>query len=185
MRFRDRQVVVASHRRWRRVAVVALAFIVAFGAVTARLFVWPAQGMPSRVDAIVMLAGPGDRTAVALELAREHRAPVLVVSRGQHGYGGPCPSETAGVRLVCFEPVPGDTRGEAEFVGKLAERYRWRSVVLVTAREQDTRARIVVKRCFGGRIYVVAGSLPLGSWPYQLAYEWGALFKALVLYRSC
>ena len=70
-------------------------------------------------------------------------------------------------------------------MGKLAERYRWRSVVLVTAREQDTRARIVVKRCFGGRIYVVAGSLPLGSWPYQLAYEWGALFKALVLYRSC
>jgi len=31
----------------------------------------------------------------------------------------------------------------------------------------------------------MAGSLPLGSWPYQIAYEWGALFKALVLYRGC
>ena len=24
----------------------------------------------------------------------------------------------------------------------------------------------------------------MGNWPYQIAYEWGALFKALVLYRS-
>jgi len=23
---------------------------------------------------------------------------------------------------------------------------------------------------------ITAGSLPLGSWPYQIAYEWGALF---------
>jgi hypothetical protein len=37
--------------------------------------------MPTTVDAIVMLAGPGDRLPAALQLAREHRAPVLVVSR--------------------------------------------------------------------------------------------------------
>jgi hypothetical protein len=55
----------------------------------------------------------------------------------------------------------------------------------VTSRAQDTRARVVVGRCFGGSIYVVTGSLPLSAWPYQIAYEWGALFKALVLYRSC
>ena len=59
--------------------------VVVFGVVTARLLVWPAQGMPARVSAIVMLAGPGDRLPVALELAREHRAPVLVVSRGWEG----------------------------------------------------------------------------------------------------
>ena len=67
--------------RWRKIFIAALVLIVAFCVVTARLFVWPAQGMPPRVSAIVMLAGPGDRLAVALELAREHRAPVLVVSR--------------------------------------------------------------------------------------------------------
>jgi hypothetical protein len=27
--------------------------------------------------------------------------------------------------------------------------------------------------------------LPLGAWPREIAYEWGALFKALFLYRSC
>jgi len=165
--------------------LAVLILVVAFGVVTARLFVWPAQGMPHRVSAIVMLAGPGDRLNAAVELARQHRAPVLVVSQGQHGYGGPCPPMTPGVKLICFDPDPGNTRGEAVFIGRLAKEYHWSSVVLVTTRAQDTRARIVTRRCYGGPIYVMTGSLPLGKWPYQIAYEWGALVKALVLYRSC
>ena len=154
-------------------------------AATARLFVWPAQGMPARVSAIVLLAGPGDRLSTALDLARQHRAPMLVVSQGQHGYGGPCPASTPGVMLICFDPDPGNTRGEAEFVGRLARRYHWASVVLVSSRAQDTRARLLVKRCFAGSVYVVTGTLPLSEWPYQIAYEWGALLKALALYRGC
>lgn len=173
------------HFRWRRVFLAVMVLVLAFGLATARLFVWPAQGMPPRVSAIVMLAGPGSRLGTALELAREHRAAVLVVSQGQHGYGGPCPAATPGVKLICFDPDPGNTRGEAEFVGRLAKKYGWRSVVLVTTRPQDTRARIVVGRCFGGQVYVMTGSLPLGNWPYQIAYEWGALLKALILYRNC
>jgi hypothetical protein len=159
--------------------------IVAFGLVTARLFVWPAQGMPANVNAIVMLAGPGERLPIALQLAREHRAPMLVVSQGWQGYGGPCPRKIPGVTLICFDPDPGTTRGEAEVIGRLARQYRWSSVALVTTRSQDTRARMIVKRCFGGSTYVVTAAQPLGSWPYQIAYAWGALVKALVEYRSC
>ena len=48
---------------------------------TARLFIWPDQGMPPRVDAIVMLDSPGRPLNVALRLAAQHRAPFLVVSR--------------------------------------------------------------------------------------------------------
>jgi hypothetical protein len=161
------------------------AIVVAFGAVTARLLVWPAQGMPARVSAIVMLAGPGDRLPVALELARQHRAPVLVVSRGNQGYGGPCPSPVPGVKLICFNPDPPNTRGEAGALGRMAKQYRWNSVVLVTTRSQDTRARIVTERCFSGSTYVVTAPLPLSSWPYEIAYGWGALFKALFVVRNC
>lgn len=175
----------ASSRNRRRVFAVVIALVVAFSLVTARLFVWPAQGMPARVSAIVMLAGPGNRLPVALQLAREHRAPVLVVSQGWHGYGGPCPSAVPGVKLICFDPDPGNTRGEAELVGRLARLYHWNSVVLVTTTGQDTRARMVVRRCLGSSVYVVTTSLPLGNWPYQIMYEWGALFKALFLYRAC
>jgi hypothetical protein len=137
------------------------------------------------VDAIVMLAGPGNRLPVAIALARAHRAPVLVVSRGQHGYGGPCPAPIPGVKLICFEPNPGDTRGEAEFAARLAARYHWNSLLLVTARQQDTRARVLMRRCYSGSIYVATGALPWDRWPYEIAYEWGALIKALVVHPGC
>jgi uncharacterized SAM-binding protein YcdF (DUF218 family) len=172
-------------RGWRRAFITLIILVVIFVAATARLFVWPAQGMPANVSAIVMLAGPGDRLPVALQLAREHRAPVLVVSQGWKGYGGPCPAGVAGVKLVCFEPNPGNTRGEAEFAARLAEQYHWRSIVLVTTLSQDTRARIILRRCFSGSIYVDAASLPWSALPYQIVYNWGALAKALVLQRSC
>jgi uncharacterized SAM-binding protein YcdF (DUF218 family) len=174
-----------SRRVWRRVLVAVIALVVAFCAVTARLLVWPADGTPARADAIVMLAGPGERLPLALELARQHRAPVLVVSQGWQGYGGPCPPRMAGVRIICFDPDPGDTRGEAEFAGRLAARYHWSSVLLVTTRAQDTRARLLLGRCFAGSIYVATASMPFGTWPYQIAYGWGALLKALLLYRAC
>jgi uncharacterized SAM-binding protein YcdF (DUF218 family) len=169
----------------RRLLAAAMALAVAFGLVTARLFVWPAQGMPAHVSAIVMLAGPGDRIPVALRLAREHHAPVLVVSRGWQGYGGPCPPATPGVKLICFNADPGNTRGEAKFIGQLAKRYHWSSLALVTTPSQDTRARIMVGRCFGGPVYVMTAPLPLSSWPYEIAYGWAALVKALVVYRTC
>lgn len=172
-------------RRRRVMTAVLLAALLAFGGVTARLFVWPTQGMPSHVSAIVMLAGPGDRLDKALQLASARRAPMLVVSRGHLGYGSVCPRDPPGVMLICFEPVPASTRGEAEFVGHLAKRYHWRSIVLVASRAQDTRARIRVGRCFSGQIYVVAVQQPWYEWPYQIAYEWAAVFKALVIQRAC
>src|SRR5271166_5317547 len=109
MRFRSRPAAADGRHgpsRARRVFAAVAAVVVAFGAVTARLLVWPAQGMPARVGAIVVLAGPGNRLPVGLELAREHRAPVLVVSRGWQGYGGPCPPPVPGVKLICFDPDP-------------------------------------------------------------------------------
>src|SRR6266550_3016984 len=72
-----------GHRRRRRFLIAAAALLVAiFCATTARLFVWPERGMPTRVDAIVMLNGPGDRLRTALGLAWAHRAPVAAISRG-------------------------------------------------------------------------------------------------------
>jgi hypothetical protein len=170
-------------RFWRR-SLAALAVIVAaFAAATARVIVWPAQGMPPHVDAIVMMAGGGDRVSVALRLARERRAPVLVISRSRDN-AGPCPA-VPGVKIFCFVPDPRNTRGEAEFASRLAKRYGWRSVVLVTTAEQDTRARLIMRRCYGGSVYAVIAPLPWTQLPYQIAYGWGALFKALFLVRDC
>jgi hypothetical protein len=154
-------------------------------AATARLFVWPEQGMPTRVDAIIMLNSRGDPAATALRLARQHRAAVLVVSQGTRASHYACPRPVPGVRLVCFHPSPATTQGEAEFAGRLAHRYHWRSVAVVTIRPQASRARLRMERCFAGRVYVATTALPLADWPYQIAYEWAATVKALVLQRDC
>ncbi len=161
------------------------ALIAVFCAVTARLMIWPASGMPAHVDAIVVLAGPGQRLSLGLRLAREHAADVLVVSRGYEGYGGPCPPPVPAVTLICFDPNPPTTQGEAEFAGRLARKYHWRSVVLITSTPQDSRARVRMERCFAGQVFVMTVGLPLSAWPYQLAYQWGATLKMLVLQRSC
>jgi len=173
-------------RAWRRTVLAAAGLlVVVLAATTARVLVWPVEWTPAGADAIVMLAGPGSRLPVALRLAREHRAPVLVVSQGWMGYGGPCPPPTTGVRTICFDPDPGNTRGEAEYVGALARRYGWHSLIVVATRPQAVRAQLLFGRCFGGPVHVATASLAPGDWPYQIAYGWGALIKAAILVRGC
>jgi len=172
--------------RWRKALIVLAVLFVTFWALTARLFIWPAQGMPPRVNAIVMLDGPGGSALnVAVRLAAQHRAPFLVISRGSVASHDPCPRQVPGVTLICFNPVPATTQGEAEFVGQLARKYHWHSVAVVAITPQISRARLRVERCFAGQVYVVTAPIRLSAWPYEIAYEWAALVKALVIQRGC
>jgi hypothetical protein len=178
-----------ARRRGRQKSVlIALAICVAaLGVATVRLFVRPDQGMPAQVSAIVMLNGPGDRLDTALGLAWQHRAPFVVISRGSpaFGHGSNCAPPIPREKIICFDPNPSTTKGEAEFVGRLARKYRWRSLVLVTSTPQDSRGRLRVERCFAGPVYVVTVPLPPSSWPYEIAYEWAATVKAAVFQRAC
>jgi hypothetical protein len=167
------------------VTLALAAVLIVAGALTGRLFVWPARGMPARVDAIVMLNAPGATLPVALRLARQHRAGYLVISQGTVASHYACPRRVPQVTLICFHPSPATTQGEAEFIGREARQHHWRSVVVVAITPQASRARLRLERCFGGHVYVMTAPVPLGSWPYQIAYEWGAIAKALVLQRGC
>jgi hypothetical protein len=171
--------------RRRRVAIVLAVVIIAVSALTGRLFVWPARGMPARVDAIIMLNNSDATLPLALRLARQHRARYLVVSQGTPASHYPCPRPVPGVKLICFHPSPATTQGEAEFAGRQARLHHWRSLVLVAITPQDSRARLRMERCFGGQVYVMTAPIQRRTWPYAIAYEWGALAKALVVQRSC
>ena len=159
--------------------------LIAVSAATARLFIWPDQGMPPHVSAIVMLDSPGNDLNVALRLARQHRTSFLVLSLGTPDSGPRCARPIPRVKVICFNPSPPTTQGEAEYVGRLARRYHWQSIAVATITPQDTRARLRVGRCFAGPVYVVTTPIGLTSWPYEIAYEWGALVKALVFQRGC
>jgi hypothetical protein len=173
-------------RRHMTAITIAVVLTVLIAA-TARLFIWPAQGMPARADAIVMLDSPdGDPLGTALRLVDQDRAPYLVVSLGSPlSATYRCPRPPSRVTVICFNPTPATTQGEAEFIGRLARKYHWRSISLVTMTPQDSRARLRVERCFAGRVYVITAPIPLTSWPYQVVYQWGAIVKALIIQRGC
>ena len=103
------------------------------------------------------------RSTTALGLATQHRAPFLVISLGTPGSGYGCPRPVRGGELICFNPSPGTTQGEAEFAGRLARKYHWHSIAVVTITPQDSRARLRLERCFAGPVYVVTAPIAARS----------------------
>jgi uncharacterized SAM-binding protein YcdF (DUF218 family) len=173
-------------RRRRTIALLAIAALLLSG-MTARLFVWPElPSLPSRADAIVELGGPGNRDGAALALAREHEAPILVQSTVVAEAGtDTCLPPVKDVTILCFNADPPTTRGEARYIATLAAERGWRSVILVTSRDHAWRARLRVERCFHGDVYVSMTPLPVWAWPRQIAYQWAATAKAVLLEREC
>jgi uncharacterized SAM-binding protein YcdF (DUF218 family) len=167
-----------------------LAFVAALGlvmaALTARLFVWPHADEPVRADAVVVLAGEGGRYARAVELMRRGVAPTLLVSSARDEKTGTWESPACGRRrpyeVVCFEPSPVRTIGEARAVARIAHRRGYDHIVVVTARYHLTRARMLFERCIDGDVDMVRSGGAIR--PRTLVHEWGGVIYALVR-RGC
>ncbi len=180
----------ATGHRWRRwllfgSAGILLVVAVVFVAATLRLFVFPATDQPAHVNGILSLNGNGEptREALAVSLAEKGYAPVLLFSQGGEASDTSCP-KVPRVAVVCFVDGAGNTRGEAEFAGRYAERHHWHSLMIVPGRDQVTRARLLTERCFSGRVVVVPIS---GSRPplRDIVHQWGGLFDSLFVHRGC
>jgi uncharacterized SAM-binding protein YcdF (DUF218 family) len=173
---------------WRRkLAVAAVLALVVFGVATVRLFVLPElTPLPARADAIVELAGPGNRDATTMALVHAGKAPVVAqstvrVEAGTHR----CLPRADGVEVLCFNPSPGTTRGEARYIGQMAAQRHWQSVIIVTTPDHALRAQLRVSRCFPGTIYVATAPLPWWDWFRQIPYQWAASVKALLFQTAC
>lgn len=166
--------------------MVVVVIVVLFATATARLFVWSPIDKPTRVDAVVALGGdPGQRRAhEAITLVKSGFAPVAVISLGGKR-PVPCPRSGAPVRIICFRANPLDTRGEARYVEALARRRHWTRLIVVSERSQATRARLLFKRCTTAHLHMVPVSDPWSHLAFDVAYEWGALAKAIVVHRAC
>ena len=157
------------------------------------LFVWPSQDNPRRAAAIIVLAGDEEhRFPRALELARAGVAPVLVVSDGARSSWAPARNLCAhpggyGFRVICFRPAPYSTRGEARGALVLAERYHWRSLLVVTSTYHVFRARLLFKRCLDGhaRVYATGTDDSLAWLPLNMANETIKLGLVFTTRRSC
>ena len=172
--------------RWRWITTLVVVLVIASCGVTTRLFVWPQTGIPARVNAIVVIGGLGDRLDYGLELAREGKASYLVLSRGLGWLPtGLCAERVGTAKVLCFQPDPTTTQGEAEGTAKLAKQYGWRSIALVTTRDQAWRAKLWFGRCFTGQIYSTTAPVSWFQVAFAIPYEWGATVKAEVFDTAC
>jgi uncharacterized SAM-binding protein YcdF (DUF218 family) len=141
--------------------------------------------MPPHVDAIVVPGGPGDRIQAAERLAEQGRARYLVLSRGQYIPPDLCGTHVGAALVICFQPNPDTTQGEAEATARLAQHYGWKSLALLTTPDQTWRAELRFRRGYSGRIYGVTTPLPLAMWPVMIVYQWAKTAKAEFVNRSC
>ena len=157
-------------------------------AAAAYLFVWPHDDPPGRADAIVVLAGDKRRLPAGLRLLRQGVAPTIAVSDDLGRKPGLDDRICAGqvvVQHVCFRARPYSTRGEARAIARLARAHGWRRLVVVTSGFHDFRARLLIRRCYDGRLRMVAAPYPKLELPKEAVYETVKLGYALTLGRGC
>jgi len=172
----------------RRALLALAALVAAWLVLSLVLFVWSpwASSAPAHADVVVVLSGDKRRLAPALSLFRRGVAPTLAVSSvGRAHHWTQAARLCKEPHVVCFDAVPYSTRGEARTVARLAAARGWRSVVVVTSRFHVTRARMLFRRCYHGRLAVV----PTGSTWWRLPEEWlsetGKLAVQLTAERGC
>jgi uncharacterized SAM-binding protein YcdF (DUF218 family) len=182
----------SSPRSRRRTAAVVLLLCTLFWlAVAGRLFVWPATSNVRPVDVVAVFAGGGDRADRGVELIEEGVADTIVFTSAwveeldlwAQAY---CNSRRVEVpaAVVCFDPDPSTTQGEARGLTNLAAANGWDEILLVVSTDQVWRARLLMGRCWDGDLLVVAVDHDQPAL-FRMIYETGASLNALVLKRRC
>src|SRR5437660_2891202 len=117
--------------RLRRPLFVLALLAVAWLVTTGFLFVWPSTDPPGHADAVVVLSGGRNRRLdPALRLMRQQVAPLLVISGAGFDLKWVkarrlCAHGAKGFRVLCFDPHPYSTRGEARTIARLAHEHHW------------------------------------------------------------
>jgi uncharacterized SAM-binding protein YcdF (DUF218 family) len=175
----------------RRLILVLALLVIAFVVATGFLFVWPSSDAPGRADAVVVLSGGRDsRLDPALRLMAQRVARVLVISGA--GYDPKwkqaralCAKGSTKFRVICFDPKPYSTRGEAREIAQLAQRRHWTKVDVVTSRYHVFRAGMVIRRCYHGELAMIGTRYKRIDAPVAWLSEWAKLAVQLTVERRC
>lgn len=154
------------------------------------LYVDPEVDRPGHADVLLVLAPvPDDRLDYAKWLMEQGHADTLAVSVPSSAANGPTAKicdEPQSYRVVCFDPEPVTTRGEARALRDLSETYGWESADVLTAQSHASRTRVLMERCFNGVLQVIPEwqqlppvSLSTNSWAYRYIYETAAFVKVV------
>lgn len=167
-------------------AALALVLVVAAGI---PVYVLPTTDpVPAHADAVLVLGPPTRaRTELGRDLVEQGVADTLLISVWRSeldaapGENDVVACDEPGMRVLCFTAEPGTTQGEARALADYARSNDWSSVVVITQTPHITRARVLLERCFDGRLSMVSSGEPstLGAWIYEYVYQTGAFAKVL------
>lgn len=175
------------------VCSVLLAFLLLIGASGFILFTNAPTDPLQRADAVVVLGGEHDgREDYGIALARNGWAPTVLISNPYHSSDPVmrrvCGESDGAIEIICSQPFPLTTRGEAELVRRLGNQRAWSKIIVVTWKYHVPRARLVFRQCFSpDPSAVVMQAVPRhydfspARWESIYAYQYGGFLKAMVL----
>ncbi len=138
-------------------------------------------------DAVVVHAGGrGERLRRALELMESGAAPTLVIMGGSVDHWPAAQrlcGQTSPYEVLCPDPVPGTTLGEARALRELVSARGWKSVVAVTSDYHLRRAHFLNRRCnpaLAVQGVAARSDLPMLLWLGRIGREMIALVEAAV-----
>jgi uncharacterized SAM-binding protein YcdF (DUF218 family) len=171
-------------RQVRRLGVAALAGLLVWALIGLPFLAFPQEGPPPKHADVVLVLGPpvAQRVAVAERLLRAGTVDTALVSVPYDVVPPRTAALCARPHVICFDPAPRTTRGEARALRRYAARDGWTSAVVVSMTAHLSRARSIVGRCFSGRLTMLpSGEPPYGGWAYQYAYQSAATVKSWLL----
>jgi uncharacterized SAM-binding protein YcdF (DUF218 family) len=182
MRVRPR---LPRRRGWRVALAAVLVLLLGWLIAAFVVIVDPTINRPRHADAVVVLGGATSdgRLGKALKLIYHGYSSTLMISAPQNiGYVKQvCSTPIPKVTIICFDPSPATTQGEAREIRTQAQQRGWQTIMVVTSTYHISRARMIIHRCYDGRLVMVDAQTPsLSEWTYNLFYQTGAFAKALV-----
>lgn len=154
------------------------------GVVLAWLTVNPRVDPAPQVDALLVLYTEDAVYERAVELANEGVTDLLIVSQPRGADDQLCGSPRTDVEaeIVCFDPEPVTTQGEAIIGSALARERGVENLGVLTFENHLERARVVVSRCWDSELhlYEFHRDFSAAKHAYHVVYGVAAFGKTLL-----
>ena len=168
---------------WAKITI-----LISLSAVTAlcALVLIPRVDRMQPVDAVVALGGAeGERFDLGYRIAKGQDVPLVLsasaVADGER-MGLVC-----GREVICIQPMPYSTAGEARAVASIAESQGWERIGVATTAYHANRARILFRQCVAGEVSTYGAEARRGGSKllYRRLREIPATVAALTAGRAC
>lgn len=175
-----------ARRRRARPWTAALVVLAMVGGITTTVALVPRHDTIGAVDAVIVLGGgAGERLALGRELADEREVPLVLSAEAIDE--GARSGLTCDVEVVCLEPVPVTTAGEARTTRSLADQRGWDRIAVATSSYHVNRTRMLFGQCHGPRVDVfgVRASGSFATDLYRYTRELAGRIAGATIRRAC